>query len=283
MAVALLACLAWESQAVAASLKLFLKDGTYQLVSSYEVHGDRVRYYSVERSAWEEIPLSLVDLQATKRVEEEEKATQKKVLEEGRELEQERFEKPNEKGFEIAPGVRLPQEEGAYAYDGVRVIRLIQSSAEVVTDRKRVGGVLAIPPPLSKSRSVVVLPGAQAAVRLQQAQPTFYVQSSEGLGAKLELISLKVVKDSRVVEKVEAGRAGMGKPSQLRVAVELERTLLAPGLYRLKTLHPLDPGEYALGDLTQQGLSLEFWDFGVFETPGKPGIRKPPPTDSDRE
>ena len=55
--VVVLACVTWESRAVWASQKLFLKDGTYQLVSSYEVHGDRVRYYSVERSAWEEIPL----------------------------------------------------------------------------------------------------------------------------------------------------------------------------------------------------------------------------------
>jgi hypothetical protein len=115
----------------------------------------------------------------------------------------------------------------------------------------------------------VVLSGAKAAVRLQQAQPTFYVQSSDGLGAKLELISVKVVKDSRVVEKAETGRAGTGKPSELRAAAQLERTQLAPGLYRLTPLHPLDPGEYALGEVAQQKLSLELWDFGLFETPSK--------------
>jgi hypothetical protein len=227
-----------------------------------------VRYYSVERSAWEEIPISLVDFEATKRAQEEEKAIQKKELEEGREIEQQRFEKPVEVGFEIASGVHLPQEEGVYAYDGVRVIRLIQSSAEVVTDKKRAALVLAVPGPLLKSRSIVVLPGVKAAVRLQQAEPTFYVQSSEGLGSKLELISVKVVKESRVVGKVEAGRAGIENPAELS-AVQLERTQMAPGLYRLKPLHPLDPGEYALGELAQQKLNLELWDFGVFETPSK--------------
>jgi hypothetical protein len=259
----------WESQAVGASQKLFLKDGTYQLVSSYEVRGDRVRYYSVERATWEEIPLSLVDLEATKRAQEEAKAIQKKQLEEGRELDRQRVEKPVETGFEIVPGVHLPQEEGVYTYDGARVIRLIQSSAEVVNDKKRAALVLAVPAPILKSRSIVVLAGPKAAVRLQQAQPTFYVQSSDGLGAKLELISLKVVKESRVVEKVEAGRAGIGKPSELRAAVQLERTQLAPGLYCLKPLHPLDPGEYALGELVQEKLNLELWDFGLFETPSK--------------
>jgi hypothetical protein len=279
LAVTVLACLLWESQADGASQKLFLKDGTYQLVSSYEVHGDRVRYYSVERSAWEEIPLSLVDIEATKRAQEEEKAIQKKQVEEGRELEQQRFEKPVESGFEIAPGVHLPQEEGVYAYDGVRVIRLIQSSAEVVTDKKRAALVLAVPGPLLKSRSIVVLPGLKAAVRLQQAQPAFYIQSSDGLGAKLELISLKVVKESRVVEKVEAGRAGIGKPSESRSAVQLERTQLSPGLYRLKPLHPLDAGEYALGELVQQKLELTLWDFGVFETPSPSKEKKRPTTE----
>jgi len=269
--VAVLACLGWGSQALWASQKLFLKDGSYQLVSSYEVHGDRVRYFSVERAAWEEIPLALVDLEATKRAQQDEKTLEKKQLEEGHELDQQRFEKPVEKGFEIAPGVHLPQEEGVYAYDGTRVIRLIQSSAEVVTDKKRAALLLAVPVPVLKGRSIVALPGPKAAVRLQQAQPTFYVQSSDGLGAKLELISVKVSKESRVVERIEAGRGGIGKPSELRAAVQLERTQLAPGLYRLKPLQPLDPGEYALGELVQEKLNLELWDFGLFETPGIKG------------
>jgi len=282
VAVVALACLVWESQAVLASQKLFLKDGTCQLVSSYEVHGDRVRYYSVERSAWEEIPLSLVDLEATKRAQEEEKVLQNKQLQEGREIERERFYKPPETGFEIAPGIRLPQEEGVYAFDGLRVIRLIQTPAEVVTDKKRAAFALAVPAHLLKGRSIIELPGPKAAVRIQQAQPTFYVQSSDGLGAKLELVQLKVVKESRVVEKVEVGGAGTEKASDVPAAVQLQRTQLAPGLYSLKPLHPLDPGEYALGNLAQQGLNLELWPFGLFETPTKQE-KKRPPRDSEQE
>ena len=57
-----------------ANLKLCMKDGSYQMVSSYEVQGDRVRYFSVERSEWEEVPTSLVDFDATKRAQEEAKA-----------------------------------------------------------------------------------------------------------------------------------------------------------------------------------------------------------------
>ena len=49
----------------AANFKLYLKDGGFQLVREYTVEGDRVKYYSVDRSDWEEIPADLVDLKRT--------------------------------------------------------------------------------------------------------------------------------------------------------------------------------------------------------------------------
>ena len=48
--------------------RLFLKDGSYQIVMSYKIVGNIVHYISAERGgAEEEIPLPLVDLDATKR------------------------------------------------------------------------------------------------------------------------------------------------------------------------------------------------------------------------
>jgi hypothetical protein len=281
--VAVLACLTWVSLPASAAQKLFLKDGTFQLVSSYEVKGDRVRYYSVERSEWEEVPLSLVDLEATKREQEEEKSVQKKQLEEGHEIAKERFYKPPDTGFEVAPGIHLPGDEGVFAFDGKRVIRLIQSTPEVVTDKRRAAFAMAVPGHLLKSEMILELPGTKAAVRLQQAMPTFYVQSSEGLGAKMELIPVKVVKESRIVERVEASRAGPGKASPASAEVQLQRTQVAPGLYCLKLLQPLDPGEYVLGDLAQQGIDLALWPFGLFELPSKKPATRPPPSPSDQE
>ena len=251
-----------------APIKLFLKDGSYQLVSSYEVRGDRVRYYSVERSQWEEVPTSLVDFEATKKTEEETKTQQQKSLDEAKQIEQERYEKIENQGYEAAPGVRLPQEDGVYTLDGLRVVRLIQSSAEVTTDKKRAALLLALPGPFLKSRSLVVLSGPKAAVRLDQYLPVFYVQSAEGLGSKLELIKVKPGKQARLVETVES-RGGIGKSTELRSAVTLERAQVAPGVYKLTPTRALEPGEYALGELIQEKLNLELWDFGIGATPGK--------------
>src|SRR5204862_4111716 len=65
--------------AFAANVRLYLKDGTYQLVREYKVEGGRVRYYTVERGDWEEVPLELVDL---KRTEGEVKVRQESTKEE---------------------------------------------------------------------------------------------------------------------------------------------------------------------------------------------------------
>ena len=64
MRIALLAVLA-ATVVWGQTSRLWLKDGTYQMVRQYEVKEDRVRYYSTERGDWEEIPVEMVDLKKT--------------------------------------------------------------------------------------------------------------------------------------------------------------------------------------------------------------------------
>jgi hypothetical protein len=251
------------TRAARADQKLYLKDGSYQLVSHYEVRGDRVRYYSVERSQWEELPTSLVDFDATTRVQKGETTQQQKALEEAKQIDKERFERlAADTGLELAPGIHLPKEEGVFAFDGTRVIRMVQCSAEVVTDKKRALLSKALPAPILKSRGLAVLAGREAAVRIFVEQPAFYAQLSDGSGARIELMEVRSGKEVRVLERVEQSARG-GKSSEERTAIPLERTEVAPGLFKLRPTQPLSKGEYALGELVQDKLNLEVWDFGI--------------------
>ena len=245
-----------------ANLKLCLKDGTCEVVSSYEVRGDRVRYFSVERADWEEVPSSLVDFDATRRAQEETKAADKQHIEEAKQIDRERFYKPPDTGMEVAPGIRLPGDDGIFTVDGGRLVRLAQSSGELVTDKKRAAMVLAVPLPVVKTRSLVVLEGAKAAIRLNDPLPVFYVQSAAGLGARLALVRVKPGKESRVVEEVETGRGRNASSTEERTLVPVERKQAAPNLYTLKPLEPLEAAEYVLGELVGDKLSLDVWDFG---------------------
>src|SRR5690349_13458474 len=95
--------------------KLCLTDGTFQVVSNYEIRGDRVRFYSVERSEWEEVPFSLVDLDATRRAKAQDATDAQKAIGKARELDREHFDRPPDSGPQIAPGIHLPPEEGIYS------------------------------------------------------------------------------------------------------------------------------------------------------------------------
>lgn len=281
--VVLVAILA-ATAALSARVKLYLKDGSYQLVREYEVVDDRVRYYSLERSVWEEIPLAMVDFAATEKAQAEEEAERKAEMERARELGRQRFERVGGEPVEVAPGVLLPPEEGAYADDGLRVIRMIQSASEVVVDRKRAALLIAVP--FGKSRAVIALPGPKAAVRVLNFQPTFYVQGSIMDGNRVELLVLKPRKKAREVGRVEARG---GRQEEHLETIALEREQLAPGLFRLKPVQQLELGEYALGEILDGKLNLDVWDFGIDGAPtavetlgdAPPRIRRPekPPED----
>ncbi|MEO6912379.1 MAG: hypothetical protein ABI158_15800, partial [Edaphobacter sp.] len=61
-----------SSTAAPRRTRLFLKDGSYQVVMSYRIVGARVRYISAERGgAEEEVPVALVDFDATRRWEQQ--------------------------------------------------------------------------------------------------------------------------------------------------------------------------------------------------------------------
>lgn len=139
---------------VSGGKRLILKDGSYQIVSKYEVKGDRVRYLSAERDDWEEIPYSLIDWDATNKWNKEHEpgaappasAPQPKTpsanpgnpaQNEAAAIDQEAAAERSRTPF-VAPGLQLPDQDGIFVLDNFQnipeLVHLDQSTGNVNRD-----------------------------------------------------------------------------------------------------------------------------------------------------
>src|SRR6267378_1660575 len=114
-----------DSAAAAARLtrgkKLVLKDGNFQLVREYERKGERVRYFSLERGDWEEIPAAMVDRDATTKAQaDSDKASEALLSKIHAQEEATKIETvlDVDASLQVAPNVFLPPGEGMFAIEG---------------------------------------------------------------------------------------------------------------------------------------------------------------------
>ena len=113
-----------DAPGLARNHRLILKDGTYQLVREYNIAGDRVRYLSLERGDWEEMPVELVDWDATRKWERDHAAPTGEepspAMKEAADIDKEEAdERALQKARmpEVATGLELPDEDGVFALD----------------------------------------------------------------------------------------------------------------------------------------------------------------------
>src|SRR6202022_4596276 len=165
--------------------RLILKDGSYQVIMSYKVVGNIVRYVSAERGgAEEEIPASLVDFDATRRWEKQHAAlpaegdagTQAPTIDP--ELVKEEADRAALTP-EVAKDLRLPEQ------DSVLVLDIFQGTPELVplaqtdSDLNRNTGhniLKAAINPLSSSHQIVQLKGEKSPVQLHVDTPVLYLR-----------------------------------------------------------------------------------------------------------
>lgn len=260
--------------------KLMLKDGTYQLVRSYERNGDRVRYYSVERGAWEEIPAAMVDWDATAKA-----AAAEKSAEEALDKKVHMQEEANridtvmdiDASLEVAPGVFLPPGEGMFLIDGKHITQLEQAGADIKTDKKQFLKQVLSPVPIVPSKRNVEIPGSHAKIRVSDTNLEFYLREAPPdpdrtspimkssrpgeSGPEVELLHATVKGDKRQLESITAFFGEQVEES--RKTMSLQRWEIAPTVYRFTLGEALPPGEYALAEILPDGLNLFVWDFGV--------------------
>src|SRR5687767_726385 len=108
----------------AATIRLYLKDGSYHAVREYQKQDDRIRYFSTERDDWEEIPVDLVDL---KRTESERTKNEEERREEAKAIDaEEQAEREQRQEIE-----RIPVNPGVYMVAGEQVTTLPQAEVKL--------------------------------------------------------------------------------------------------------------------------------------------------------
>ena len=268
------------SARLARGKKLVLKDGNFQLVRSYERNGERVRYFSLERGDWEEIPAAMVDWDATKKAEaDSEKASEALVSKVHTQEEATKIETTLDvdASLQVAQGVFLPPGEGMFAIEGRSVTPLEQVGSQMKTDKKNAVKRILTPIPIIPSKYNMEIPGARATRRINTPVPEFYLREAPydpdkdsyvprgsrpgEEGPEVELVRATVKGNKRVLESL---RSLFGEQvSQERNTVKIQRWEVARTVYRFTLGEPLQPGEYALAEILPDGMNLYVWDFGV--------------------
>ena len=286
--------------------RLILKDGSYQMVRDYQIVGDRVRYLSQERGDWEELPVDLVDWDATHKWEKEHADLVEKdsspAMKEAEEIDQEEAQERSDQRArmpEVATGLELPDEEGAFVldtYHGTPELVELTPSDLSMNAKNRKG--IAVLNPLAGQRASLELEGAHAKVHLHVNDPAIYlslgvVDQAEPVlthpmtvntnGAKavnggehgahsaqsgFAIVRVDERQAVRIVGAVHLSPSGTVTQDENVIPTKVE---VMPGRHwlRIEPEQTLTIGEYALVEIiSPSDISESVWDFDVNPTLG---------------
>jgi len=242
------------SALAAANLKLYLADGGFQVVREYEIQGDRIRYYSVERSDWEEIPTAMVDVKKTEAEAKVRRETFEKQTREVQEEEQAiRQERAEIRSIPMDPGVYM-LEEGK-----LRIFKL--GDWAMHNPKSRVLLKLVTPGGLSDGISTMELPGEHSANVVKDSRPEFYLQLS--LEDSFGIVKLTPGKGVRVVEKVVVEALSKELKEERELLKVFTKQLTESGLYKIWPQESLPQGEYAVIEYNEGKADARVWDFRI--------------------
>ena len=225
-----------QAQENADRMRLILKDGSYQVVLSYTVRSDTVRFHSAERGDWEQVPAQLVDWTATVAYNHEhaldsdanaqaEADASSPAGQAAAALDrQERAQRADERARqpEVAPGLRLPDESGVWGFDTYQdtpeLVRIRQSDGDLNLDMGHSVKAAAIPK--GGAKELIRLDGYKAAVSFHVARPVFYI----ALQVRNEPPPREdaMVVDTHGAAAATADKTEGGSPDTTYVAVRLE-------------------------------------------------------------
>ena len=252
---ALIALFVLTLAAFAANIKLYLKDGGFHLVREYQVQADRVRYYSVERSQWEEMPLDLVDLKRT----ESEMADRQAQLAAETKVVVEEETAVREAKAEVA---KIPQDPGVYYIEDNAVKPIKAAESKMHNHKGRtVLQVLSPVPAAVSGKATLELDGLHSQNIFHNPEQEFYIQLSAE--ERFGIVKLTPEHGIRIVEKitvVPVSKEIIEEPIEVQV---FRKQMTQDGLYKLWPMKPMAPGEYAVVQYTPSKTNMQVWDFAV--------------------
>lgn len=238
----------------AQNYRLYLKEGGHHMVREHKVDGDRVRYYSVERGDWEEIPLSFIDLKKTLKElgdREDSRKQEKQMLAEEAAVEREMRR--------IVASI--PEEPGLFRLGPEnKIITMKLAESTLVVNKRRQVMKLLSPIPIVAGKSTVELTGEKSEHVYSDRRPEFYLRLSKT--QQFALIQLTPKKGGRIVEVVQSIPVSKELIEE-RKEIEIFRQQLDEGLYKVWPQADLPVGEYALIEFTDGQVNLMIWDFRI--------------------
>jgi hypothetical protein len=240
------------ASAFAANVKLYLKDGTYHVVREYSIKPDRVRFYSLERSQWEEIPLELVDVKRTSSEETQKKAA---LAEEARVLsEEDRVARELEEEI-----MRIPLNPGVYYMVGKEAKPIKQAETKVHSNKGRSVLKVLSPIPVVSGKATLEVDQERSLTVFDNPMQEFYIQLSDP--QRFGILKLTPKKGVRIVENVTiipVSKEIIEEPIEVGI---YRKQLTRDGLYKIWPAKPLEAGEYAVVEYTAGKMNMQVWDF----------------------
>lgn len=247
-----LALLLLATMAFAAISKLYLKDGNYHLVREWKIEGDRVKFYSTERSDWEEVPLALVDLRRTQAESEE----RKKDLDDDAKAASDESAAIRGQRSEIR---KIPQDAGVYTLDDKGNLTVFDlAKSKVHSSKGRTVLQIAVPVPMITGKATVEIDQEHSSRMVHEDRQEFFFQLEKE--ERFGLIKLKPHKGVRIAETLTT------LPVSKEIDEEVEEVptftkQLEGGLYKIWPEKPMEPGEYAIIEFTPGKVEPRIWDF----------------------
>ncbi len=182
--------------------RLILKDGSYQIVTQWEVKKDRVRYFSAERAEWEEVPSNLIDWPATEKWNKDHEngepapgasivpttppPTHEQEQKEAAAIDAAAAAERADQQARIplvAPGLHLPDRDGIFILDNFQsipeLVHVDQSTGNVNRDQNH-NVLRAAIGSFSGAKEPVRINGQAARVRVHVEDPVLYVSLNTG-------------------------------------------------------------------------------------------------------